>query len=83
MFTDGGDSVRVLVGVPILDWFHIAMPLTVLGQYTKVADRRQVVGRMYFNTNLDVSQRGQGKSGDLQDKRGVRRRSARSGSGLP
>src|SRR4051794_10130906 len=41
MFTDGGDSVRALAGVmapgavPILDWFHIAMRLTVLGQYTK------------------------------------------------
>ena len=41
MLTDGGDSVRALAGVmapgaaPILDWFHIAMRLTGLGQYTK------------------------------------------------
>jgi len=41
ILTDGGDSVRALAGVmapgaaPILDWFHIAMRLTGLGQYTK------------------------------------------------
>jgi hypothetical protein len=41
MLTDGGDSVRALAGVmapgavPILDWFHIAMRLTGLGNYTK------------------------------------------------
>ena len=41
MLTDGGDSVRALAGVmapgavPVLDWFHIAMRLTGLGQYTK------------------------------------------------
>ena len=41
MLTDGGDSVRALAGVmapgaaPILDWFHIAMRLTGLGQYTR------------------------------------------------
>jgi hypothetical protein len=41
MFTDGGDSVRALAGVVapgavlILDWFHVAMRLTVLGQYTR------------------------------------------------
>ena len=41
MLTDGGDSVRALVGelspgaVTILDWFHIAMRLTGLGQYAK------------------------------------------------
>ena len=41
MLTDGGDSVRALAGVMapgagiILDWFHIAMRLTGLGQYTK------------------------------------------------
>ena len=41
MLTDGGDSVRALVGelspgaVRILDWFHIAMRLTGLEQYAK------------------------------------------------
>jgi hypothetical protein len=41
MLTDGGDSVRALASelspgaVTILDWFHIAMRLTGLGQYTK------------------------------------------------
>lgn len=41
ILTDGGDSVRALTGVmapgavPILGWFHIAMRLTVLGQYTR------------------------------------------------
>ena len=41
VLTDGGDSVRALVGdLPAgsehhLDWFHIAMRLTVLGQYAK------------------------------------------------
>jgi hypothetical protein len=41
MLTDGGDSVRALAGelspgaVTILDWFHIAMRLTGLGQYAK------------------------------------------------
>jgi hypothetical protein len=41
LLTDGGDSVRALAGeiapsaVPILDWFHIAMRLTGLGQYTR------------------------------------------------
>jgi hypothetical protein len=41
MLTDGGDSVRALTGelspgaVPILDWFHVAMRLTGLGQYVK------------------------------------------------
>ena len=41
ILTDGGDSVRALAGVmapgaaPILDWFHIAMRLTGLGQYAK------------------------------------------------
>jgi hypothetical protein len=41
MLTDGGDSVRALAGelspgAPhILDWFHVAMRLTGLGQYTR------------------------------------------------
>ena len=41
MLTDGGDSVRGLVGelspgaAHLLDWFHIAMRLTGLGQYAK------------------------------------------------
>jgi len=41
MLTDGGDSVRALVGelspgaVTILDWFHIAMRLTGLEQHAK------------------------------------------------
>src|SRR4051812_12178068 len=41
VLTDGGDSVRALVGdLPAgsehqLDWFHIAMRMTVLGQYAK------------------------------------------------
>src|SRR5690349_24907047 len=41
VLTDGGDSVRALVGdLPagtehVLDWFHIAMRLTGLGQYAK------------------------------------------------
>ena len=41
MLTDGGDSVCALVGdlpagsEPVLDWFHIAMRLTGLGQYAK------------------------------------------------
>jgi hypothetical protein len=41
VLTDGGDSVCALVGdLPagsehVLDWFHIAMRLTVLGQYAK------------------------------------------------
>jgi hypothetical protein len=41
MLTDGGDSVRGLVGelspgaAHLLDWFHIAMRLTGLGQYVK------------------------------------------------
>ena len=41
VLTDGGDSVRALVGdLPAgsehqLDWFHVAMRLTVLGQYAK------------------------------------------------
>jgi hypothetical protein len=41
MLTDGGDSVRALAGelshgaVTILDWFHIAMRMTGLGQYAK------------------------------------------------
>ena len=41
MLTDGGDSVRALVGELSpgcehdLDWFHIAMRLTGLGQYAK------------------------------------------------
>jgi hypothetical protein len=39
--TDGGDEVRALTelvspcGEHVLDWFHIAMRLTVLGQYAK------------------------------------------------
>ena len=39
--TDGGDEVRALsrlvtqAAEHVLDWFHIAMRLTVLGQYTK------------------------------------------------
>ena len=39
--TDGGDSVRGLARLMspcaehILDWFHVAMRLTVLGQYAK------------------------------------------------
>jgi hypothetical protein len=39
--TDGGDSLRALVSgfspctEHYLDWFHITMPLTVLGQYAK------------------------------------------------
>jgi hypothetical protein len=39
--TDGGDSVRDLAwhmepaSVHILDWFHITMRLTVMGQYFK------------------------------------------------
>jgi hypothetical protein len=41
VLTDGGDSVRALVGnLPTgsehcLDWFHVAMRMTVLGQYAK------------------------------------------------
>jgi hypothetical protein len=41
VLTDGGDSVRALVGdLPSgsehhLDWFHVAMRLTGLGQYAK------------------------------------------------
>jgi hypothetical protein len=41
MLTDGGDSVAGLVGelspgaLHVLDWFHIAMRLTGLGQYTR------------------------------------------------
>ncbi|GEO43390.1 hypothetical protein SAE02_75380 [Skermanella aerolata] len=41
MLTDGGDSVRALVGelspsaVTMLDWFHIAMRLTGLEQYAR------------------------------------------------
>jgi hypothetical protein len=41
VLTDGGDSVRALVGdLPAgsehhLDWFHVAMRMTVLGQYAK------------------------------------------------
>ena len=41
MLTDGGDSVAGLVGelspgaLHVLDWFHIAMRLTGLGQYAK------------------------------------------------
>jgi hypothetical protein len=41
VLTDGGDSVRALVGdLPagsehVLDWFHVAMRMTVLGQYAK------------------------------------------------
>jgi hypothetical protein len=41
MLTDGGDSVRALAGelspgaVTILDWFHIAMPLTGPTQYAR------------------------------------------------
>ncbi len=41
VLTDGGDSVRALAGdLPAgsehhLDWFHIAMRMTVLGQYAK------------------------------------------------
>src|SRR5689334_1219148 len=47
VLTDGGDSVRALVGdLPagsehVLDWFHIAMRMTVLGQYAK--------GLAYYN----------------------------------
>jgi hypothetical protein len=41
VLTDGGDSVRALVSdLPagtehVLDWFHVAMRMTVLGQYAK------------------------------------------------
>ena len=41
VLTDGGDSVRALVSnlsagsEHVLDWFHVAMRLTVLGQYAK------------------------------------------------
>ena len=41
VLTDGGDSVRALVSdLPagsehVLDWFHVAMRLTGLGQYAR------------------------------------------------
>src|SRR3954451_19842141 len=41
VLTDGGDSIRALVSdLPVgsehqLDWFHVAMRMTVLGQYAK------------------------------------------------
>jgi len=49
--TDGGDEIRALAelispcGEHVLDWFHIAMRLTVLGQYAKgVAQLDQAEG---------------------------------------
>jgi hypothetical protein len=44
--TDGGDNLHALVDgfspctEHYLDWFHVTMPLTVLGQYAKGPRRR-------------------------------------------
>jgi hypothetical protein len=59
MLTDGGDSVRALAGeiapgaVPILDWFHIAMRLTGLGQYTKGLAHHNPVEATALENRLD------------------------------
>jgi hypothetical protein len=59
LLTDGGDSVRALAGeiapgaVPILDWFHIAMRLTGLGQYTKGLAHHNPVEATALENRLD------------------------------
>ena len=56
VLTDGGDSVRALVSnlsagsEHVLDWFHVAMRLTVLGQYAK--DLTHYNGSVRFQGSL-------------------------------
>ena len=66
MLTDGGDSVRALAGViapgavPILDWFHIAMRLTGLGQYTKGLAHHNPVEALRWRAGWSGSSGGSG-----------------------
>jgi hypothetical protein len=59
MLTDGGDSVRALAGVMapgaahILDWFHIAMRLTGLGQYTRGLAHHNPIEATALETRLE------------------------------
>jgi hypothetical protein len=59
MLTDGGDSVRALAdelspgAAPILDWFHIAMRLTGLGQYTRGLAHHNPIEATALETRLE------------------------------
>jgi hypothetical protein len=59
MLTAGGDSGRALAGelapgaVPILDWFHLAMRLTGLGQSVKGLAHRNPVEATALETRLE------------------------------
>ena len=59
MLTDGGDSVRALAGelspgaAHYLDWFHIAMRLTGLGQYTRGLAHHNPVEASALETRLE------------------------------
>jgi hypothetical protein len=59
VLTDGGDSVRALVGdLPAgsehhLDWFHIAMRLTGLGQYAKGLAHRNPIEATALQDRLE------------------------------
>jgi hypothetical protein len=59
MLTDGGDSVRALAAeivpgaVHVLDWFHIAMRLTGLGQYVKGLAHHDPVEATALETRLE------------------------------
>jgi hypothetical protein len=59
MLTDGGDSVRALAdelspgAAPILDWFHIAMRLTGLGQSTRGLAHHNPIEATALETRLE------------------------------
>jgi hypothetical protein len=59
VLTDGGDSVRAFVGTQLpraahyLDWFHIAMRLTGLGQYAKGLAHHNPVEATAVHDRLD------------------------------
>jgi hypothetical protein len=59
MLTDGGDSVRGLVGelspgaAHDLDWFHLALRLTGLGQYGKGLTHHDPVAAMALQSRLE------------------------------
>jgi hypothetical protein len=90
--TDGGEEVRALTELVtpeaehVLDWFHITMRLTVLGQYARgVAHHDEAEGARLLTTLDSIkwllwhgNQHRAGK-GD----RVFRRRRGRAGDGLP
>jgi hypothetical protein len=57
--TDGGDEIKALTelispcGEHVLDWFHVAMRLTVLGQYAKGVARLEEAGGARLLADLE------------------------------